>query len=191
MSLQLTGTRGAAAGSGKTPGSTVSPVRARDSQAATAASYQLMASYLVWDLRDLLERQQPKKGWQRRVQDLEVLFEAADRGGRPLYPPPNDLEKSGGLRANRARQLETLEHDDEIYGLVKTVAGTATATDTLAWATAAREALSRVLDSDGQVGKSDRTFLCEQVEPFLRRLQRVDQLDEYSPPRRSAYVIRR
>ncbi len=188
MPLQLTGTPGDAV---KTSRSVVSSVRARDSQAATAASYQLMASYLVWDLRDLLERQQPKKGWQRRVHDLDVLFEAADRGGRPVYPPPNDLEKSGGLRASRARQLETLAHDDELYGLVKTVAGTATTTDTLAWAAEARQALSRVLDNDGQVSKSDRTFLCEQVEPFLRRLQRVDQLDEYSPPRRSAYVIRR
>jgi hypothetical protein len=151
-----------------------------------------MASYVVWDLRDLLEEHKPKQGWQRRVEDLDLLFEAADRGAQPVYPPPSGIAgKSGSLRATRARRLETFERDDDLFELVNAIASTVTEANTVAWAKQARKALGKVLASEGRIAKSDREFLAGEIEPFLRRLQRADQLEQYSPPRRSTYVIRR
>jgi hypothetical protein len=167
--------------------------RARDAQVATAASYQLMASYLVWDLHDLLNNRGAQSGWHRRVRDLLDLLKAADRGGRPIYPPPKNLGKSGGIRTERTKRLANLDRDEDLFDLVAVVAGKSNnpSAQTLDWVGRAQGALEGMLDSNGRIAHADRTFLDKEMEPFLRRLQRLDEFDEYRPPLRSKNMIRR
>ncbi|HEV3070287.1 MAG TPA: hypothetical protein VGY76_02535 [Solirubrobacteraceae bacterium] len=158
---------------------------------ATAASYQLMASYLVWDLHDLLNNRGAPSGWHTRIRDLLELLQAADRGGQPIYPPPKSRAKSGGIRADRTERLTSLDHDADLFDLVAVVAGKSNnpKEQTVAWVRKASDALERTLG--GQIAGEDRTFLDQEVEPFLRRLERLDEFDEYRPPLRSKNMIRR
>jgi len=167
--------------------------RARDTQVATAASYQLMASYLLWDLRDLLGEGRASSGWRARVGDLLELLRAADSGGRPIYPPPPDLAKTGGIRAERTRRLANLPRDEDLFDLVAVLTRKAgkPSEQILSWINSATVALERMLAGEGEVAnEQDRTFLSDEVEPFLRRLQRIDEFDEYRPPLRKNLVRR-
>jgi hypothetical protein len=161
----------------------------RDTQASLAAAYQFMASYLVWDLRDLLKEGSLRNGAAReRLGQFIEMLKASGRAAQPVYPATQaERSATGNARAERTRRLVSLSRDEQLFDLLLAARGDANLEDASAWAQHAREVLESVVergwvkpDEEGQ-----QRFIHEDIEDFLRRLQRVDQLDEYRPARRS------
>jgi hypothetical protein len=160
----------------------------RDTQASLAAGYQLMASYLVWDLRDLLSegRLISRDARERLRQFIEMLL-AAKRAARPAYPATPAEQRSGGnARAERSKRLTSLSRDEQLFDLIIAARGDRDPERASTWAEEAWSVLEAV-QKDGWRKPADQArqrFIEDDVEDFLRRLQRIDQLDGYRPVRR-------
>jgi hypothetical protein len=149
-----------------------------------AAGYQLMASYLVWDLRDLLSEGTLRKSDARaRLHQLVEMLQAAQRATQPVYPAGAEQPRSGYARAERGKRLASLNQDEQLFELVAAARGDADRNSAGAWAGRAWTVLKEVEDRDWAKpsGAKERNFIETDVEPFLRRLGRIDQLDRYRP----------
>lgn len=149
----------------------------RDSEDHLAASYQLLASYLLGDLEDLLEDVGDVKSAHRRVAQLIEILESAVRAGEPAYPAPTEQSRSGMARAERSKRIASRDSDQELLWLVA-AAHAAEPGETAVWACDARRHLGS-LDSSGwsDPSEEDSEFLDKELRPFLRRLQRIDEID--------------
>lgn len=162
----------------------------RDSQASVAAAYQFMASYLVWDLRDLLNEGSLRDSAAReRLQQFIDMLSAATRAASPAYPATAAEQRSTGhARAERTRRLTTLGRDEQLFDLVIAARGDNDVGQAGTWVEHARGVLKSVADHGWAKPSQeiDQAFIHEDIETFLRRLQRVDQLDGYRPLRRQS-----
>jgi hypothetical protein len=161
----------------------------RDTQVSLTAAYQLMASYLVWDLRDLLAEGilQDRDARERLKQFVDMLRSAA-RAATPAYPASSEERvKSGQIRATRTRRLMSLSRDEEVFDLVIAARGDDDPTGAGKWAHMASSVLGHIEEQgwNKPMDEEQQRFIKDDVEDFLRRLQRVDQLDVYRPARRS------
>lgn len=147
-----------------------------------------MASYLVWDLRDLLKegRLSSSDARERLRQFIEMLH-AAKRAARPAYPASAaEGARTGNARAERSKRLSTLSRDEELLDLIIAARGDHDADRASSWA----DETSTILESVQEHGwakpsaQAELQFIENDVEGFLRRLQRIDQLDGYRPVRR-------
>lgn len=149
-----------------------------------AAGYQLMASYLVWDLRDLLDEGSLRRTDARqRLRQFVEMLQAAQRATQPVYPSRTGQSPSGNARAERGKRLASLSQDEQLFELVVAARGDADRTDAGAWAERVWTVLKEVEDRDWAKPSSEeeQDFIENDVEPFLRRLGRIDQLDRYRP----------
>src|SRR5260221_967262 len=96
----------------------------RDTQASLAAGYQLMASYLVWDLRDLLdEGSLSRPDARERLHQFVEMLQAAQRAMQPVYPARAEQSRSGSARAERGKRLATLNQDEQLFEMVLAARG--------------------------------------------------------------------
>jgi hypothetical protein len=149
-----------------------------------AAGYQLMASYLVWDLRDLLDEGSLRKADAReRLRQFVEMLQAAQRATQPVYPARTEQSPSGHARAERGKRLASLNQDEQLFELIVAARGDADRHGAGAWAERAWTVLKEVEDRNWAKpsGEEEQYFIENDVEPFLRRLGRIDQLDRYRP----------
>lgn len=159
----------------------------RNSQASLAAGYQLMASYLVWDLHDLLkDGSLRKRDARERLRQFVQMLQAATRATNPVYPARAENPRTGNARAERGKRLATHNHDEELFEMVVAARGDGDTQGAGSWAQRALSILEAV-EAHAWERPSDREklrFIENEVEPFLRRLGRIDQLDRYRPTSR-------
>lgn len=149
----------------------------RDSEDHLAASYQLLASYLLGDLEDLLEGVGDDRPARRRVGQLLEILDSAVRAGEPAYPAPSGPGRSGAARAERSKRLASRDSDQELLWLVA-AAHAAEPTETANWAVSVRRHLGALDSSDwSDPSEEDFEFVDKELRPFLRRLQRIDEID--------------
>ncbi len=168
-------------------------VRQRESRVALAAAYQLMASHLIHDLRSLTSGRNLDDEVGKRVNLLLDLVRAAQRGadpvpGQPLDPPAAE----GGAVRERGDRLANLERDEEVFDLVSRVRREDRSIDaTRSWAKQAEAVLDDLRGSGWQgLEEPKKDFVRNDLETFLRRLERLDQTDEYRPGRRDSLTRR-
>lgn len=159
----------------------------RNSQPSLAAGYQLMASYLVWDLQDLLqEGALHKRGAQQRVRQFIQMLQAVTRAGEPARRFRSERPRAGNARAERGRSSAAHNRDEALFEMVVAARGDGDAEGAGSWAQRALSILEG-LEAHSWERPTDRGnlhFIEHEVEPFLRRLGRIDQLDQYRPPSR-------
>jgi hypothetical protein len=159
----------------------------RSSQASLAAGYQLMASYLVWDLHDLLqEGSLRKRDARERLRQFVQMLQAAKRATEPVYPSRSEYPRTGNARAERGKRLATQSRDEELFEMIVAARGDGDVQGAGSWAQRALSVLEGV-EAHAWERPEDRDklrFIKNEVEPFLRRLGRIDQLDRYRPPSR-------
>jgi hypothetical protein len=165
----------------------------RSSQVHLAAAYQLLASYLVWDLRDLLEAGSLDAGAPReRVEQLIEMLDTATRATQPAYPASaGDHSRTGTARGERTERLASLNSDQELLELISVAHDDKDLAETSSWAKEASAVLSGVRANEWEKPSSGgKEFIEEQLQPFLRRLQRIDQLDTRRPGNRAGLTRR-
>lgn len=162
----------------------------RDAHASLTAAYQLMASYLVWDIRDLLSfgslRDRDARG---RVHQFIDLLDSANRADFPVYPSDHKAPRSGFARAEQTKYVARSHRDEEILELVIAARGDDSSDDVSSWVERARSVLHDV-EARGWAkpeAEAEQQFLEHDVEPFLRRLQRIDQLEVFRPTSRPRF----
>jgi hypothetical protein len=165
----------------------------RNSQASLAAGYQLMASYLVWDLRDLLSQGEIRNSDARsRVGQLLDMLQAAQRATQPVYPAKREQTPAGYAREERGKRLANLTRDEQLLKMVAAARGEGGMDETGKWAEQAYVIVKSV--EDHQWTKPDdpdnQGFIRDDLEPFLRRLGKIDQIEEYQPVWRSGLTRR-
>jgi hypothetical protein len=161
----------------------------RNQQPPLAAAYQLMANYLVWDLRDLLstgELSDPNAS--RRLNEFVEMLTAAGRAAKPAHPsgkakPP----RQGSARAEQTKRLESLSRDQELLNLVLVAHGDDDESAAANWATRAAGVLQSFETGNWEETSEPegREFIESEVESFLQRLQRIDQDDAFRPTKRT------
>jgi len=158
------------------------------------AAYQLMASYLVWDLRDLLaEGKLTDSSARERLNEFIVLLNSGLRAAQPSYPAqPAGTASKGRARAEGATRLASLNEDEELLHLIRVAHGDDRESQWRTWAEKASEILAKVKDEDWVKPreKPEQQFIEEELEAFLRRLQRIDQLEVYRLPKRPGLTRR-
>lgn len=169
-------------------------MRQRESRVALAAAYQLMASHLIHDLRDLMSgREDADRAIRERVELLLDLVQAAQRGAEPVPGQPLDApaHEAGAVREHGDR-LANLERDEDVFDLVSRVRREdRTISQTKHWAAHAESVLAELHDGGWKaLNKPQQEFVQMDLESFLRRLERLDQTDEYRPGRRDSLVRR-
>jgi hypothetical protein len=146
-----------------------------------------MASYLVWDLHDLLEEGSLRGGDAReRLRQFVRMLQAATRATEPVYPSRRtEGSRTGNARAERGRRLATHSRDEELFEMVLAARGDGDAKGAGGWAQRALSVLEGVeAHWERPSDQSKLQFIENEVEPFLRRLGRIDQLDRYRPTSR-------
>lgn len=157
-----------------------------------AAGYQLMASYLLWDLRDLLrEGYLQGEDARARLRQFVEMLDAAQRATMPVYPAPRQRARSGSARAARGKRLASLGHDEQLLAMVRAARGDEDPSDVPAWVRRTHAVLQDV-EGDWKVPDDEekQRFIVEEVEPFLHRLGQIDQLDSYRPVWRAGLIRR-
>jgi hypothetical protein len=159
----------------------------RGSQASLAAGYQLMASHLVWDLHDLFEEGSLRKGDAReRLRQFVQMLQGAQRATVPMYSSRSEVPHTGharDARKERGERLATHTHDEELFEMITAARGDDDRRRASNWTRRACSVLEGI-ESQKWTPPADaeaRRFLEKEVEPFLRRLGRIDQLDRYRP----------
>ena len=164
-----------------------SKMASRNSQASLAAGYQLMASYLVWDLQDLLqEGSLRKRGAQERLRQFVQMLQAATRVTGPAHRSRAERPRAGNARAEHGRSPAGHNRDEALFEMVMAARGDGDAEGAGTWAQQALSVFEGV-EAPAWERPTDRQkvhFIEHEVEPFLRRLGRIDQLDRYRPPSR-------
>jgi hypothetical protein len=156
----------------------------RDSGASLAAGYQLMASYLVWDLRDLVSKgsliEPDARG---RLRQFVEMLQAAQRATEPVYPAHPEQAPAGNARAERSKRLASANQDEQLFEILLAARGSGDKHEAGVWAEHAFSVLKGVEDHDWTkpADKENLRFIEQDVEPFLRRLGRIDQIDRYRP----------
>jgi hypothetical protein len=157
----------------------------RSSKVHLGASYQLLASYLVWDLKDLLAGGEEAEAARRRVTQLIEILDSAVRAGEPAYPAAPDERRAGAARGKRSERLASLDSDQQLLELVA-VAHAGPLAATSEWAGRASSVLTSLEARDWrEPSPADSEFVEAELQPFLRRLQRIDQIDSRGPGSRS------
>jgi hypothetical protein len=162
-------------------------------QARFAAAYQLMASYLVWDIHDLVKSGQISDPAARaRLEQFTELLDHAMRATHRSYPAGREAPPSeGSARAERTKRLVSRNRDEELLKMIIAARGDEDRAAASHWTERAHEVLNEVESRGWKTPKpEERVFLEQEVEPFLRRLQRLDQLDAYRPGKRSGLTRR-
>jgi hypothetical protein len=166
----------------------------RQGKPPLAAAYQLMANYLVWDLRDLLEKGElSDPNGKQRIDQLIEMLEAAGRAAEPAHPGSHsEVPRQGGARAERTKRMESLSRDQELLNLVFVARGAKSASDAGQWASHAAEVLISFERGEWSQPKEGegRSFIANDVEAFLQRLQRIDEDDAYRPTKRNRLTRR-
>jgi hypothetical protein len=165
----------------------------RSSQVHLAAAYQLLASYLVWDLRDLLSSGTLGIGAPReRLKQLIEMLDTATRAGEPAYPAAAGARsRRGTARGERSERLASLNNDRELLELVSVAHDDKDLGETSEWAREASVILTHIRDNQWSKPDHDgEEFIEKQVQPFLGRLQRIDQIDSYRPGNRAGMTRR-
>jgi hypothetical protein len=149
-----------------------------------------MASYLVWDLRDLISEGSLRDSAAReRLQQFIDMLSAATRAASPAYPATAaERRATGNARAERTKRLASLGRDEQLLDLVVAARGDDDLRQANTWVKHAQMVLKSVADNGWAkpTEEIDQTFIHEDIEAFLRRLQRVDQLDGYRPVSRQS-----
>jgi hypothetical protein len=158
----------------------------RDAHASLTAAYQLMASYLLWDIRDLLSSGSLSNLNARgRLRQFLDLLDSANRAEYSVYsvdPKP----RSGFARAELAKRVVPSHRDEELLELVIAARGDSNHDDVGSWVVKTRSVLEDVVARGWSKpeDEAEQRFLEDDVEPFLRRLQRIDQLENFRPASR-------
>jgi len=146
-----------------------------------------MASYLVGDLQDLLqEGALRERSAQERLRQFVQMLQAATRAQGPSRRSRSERPRVGNARAERGRSSAGHNRDEALFEMVVAARGDGDAEGAGAWAQQALSAFEG-LEAHAWERPTDRRklhFIEHEVEPFLRRLGRIDQLDEYRPPSR-------
>ncbi len=165
----------------------------REPQARLAAAYQLMASYLIWDLHDLLrDGKLADPDARGRVRQFNELLEHALAASKPAYPAGRpEPAAQGAARARQTSRIVSRGRDEELMNLILAARGDKDRAGASNWTQQAHEVLSAI-ESQGwkNPDEDERQFLEEQVDPFLRRLQRIDELEAYRPGKRPGLTRR-
>jgi len=146
-----------------------------------------MASYLVWDLQDLLqEGSLRQRGAQERLRQFVQMLQAATRATRPAHRPRAERPRTGNARAERNRSPAGHNRDEALFEMVMAARGDGDAESAGTWAQRALSVFEG-LEAHSWERPTDCQklhFIEHEVEPFLRRLGRIDQLDQYRPSSR-------
>jgi hypothetical protein len=152
-----------------------------------------MASYLVWDLRDLLATGKlTDRNAQERLNQLIELIDSGLRAAHLVYPAKTAGASAKGRVRERAERLASLNHDEELLHLILVAHGDEDQVRGQKWAEQASKVLNQVREDEWTKPKTDteQRFIKEDVEDFLRRLQRIDQAETYRPPKRPGLTRR-
>ncbi len=163
----------------------------RNNQVPLTAAYQLMASYLVWDLRDLLkDGKLTDSNARERLDQFIELLDSGLRAVNPAYSASGGSAK-GRARAERTKRLASLNRDEEMLRLIDVAYGEEEQ-PLRDWAQRTSKILTGVKENDWikPTAKGDWKFIEADVEPFLRRLQRIDQDETFRSPKRSGLLRR-
>jgi hypothetical protein len=145
---------------------------------ATTATRQLLASQLVQDLRDLRGGVTVEDEERRRLHRLRALAEAAERGAKPVLNDREGSAQGGALAPSRSKQLATLDRDEELFMLVRQLRGDS-AEGVEGFAEKVKELVDSVLSQSWQaVDPGLKLFAEGELEPFLKRMERLDELDD-------------
>jgi hypothetical protein len=146
-----------------------------------------MASYLVGDLQDLLEEGSlRKRGAQERLRQFVEMLQAVTRATGPAHWSRTERPRAGNARAEPGRSPAGHNRDEALFEMVVAARGDGDARGAGTWAQQALSVLEGV-EAHAWERPTDRQkiyFIEHEVEPFLRRLGRIDQLDRYRPPSR-------
>jgi len=149
----------------------------RDARYATTATRQLLASQLVQDLRDLRTGLTAEDEERHRLQLLRSLAEAAERGAKPVLEDREGRAVGGSLSPARSRELATLDQDEELFMLVRRLRGE-NAAGVAEFAEQVKSLVDALLSSGWQtVAPALRLFAQGDLEPFLQRMERLDELE--------------
>jgi hypothetical protein len=165
----------------------------RNSQASLAAGYQLMANYLVWDIHDLLNLGQIRADDARgRMRQLLEMLQAAQRATQPVYSAEPERMSAGYAREERGRRLASLPRDEQLLKMVAVARGAGGVDETGEWARQAYTIIKSVQDHEWAKPSDpdNESFIKDDLEPFLRRLGKIDQIEEYQPIWRSGLTRR-
>jgi hypothetical protein len=164
----------------------------RDGRTATVAKLQLLASQLVEDLRDvragLAVGELPEE--RHRLETFRDLISSALRGAAPAFHERGNSarERGGRLTPTRSKKLATLDQDQEVFGMVRALRGGRSERDAAqAWAQRTEVVLTRLLSGGwDRLSEGDRTFIEQELETFLERMQRLDESEDFVPRRRAS-----
>jgi hypothetical protein len=153
----------------------------RSPQIHLAAAYQLLASYLVWDLEDLLQAGKLSAEASRgRFAQLIEMLDTATRATEFTYPA--NRAGAGTARGERTERLASLNSDRQLLELISVAHEDKDLAQTSHWAQEVSNVLKWVRANNWKSPDPDGTALIEKdVQPFLRRLQRIDQIDPRRP----------
>lgn len=153
----------------------------RSPQAHLAAAYQLLASYLVWDLEDLLQAGNlAEPASQGRLEQLIEMLDTATRATELTYPAKPT--QTGTARGERTERLASLNSDRQLLELIAIAHEDKDLSETSHWAQGVSTVLKGVRKNEWQRPDPNGTQMIKnELQPFLRRLQRIDQLDPRRP----------
>jgi hypothetical protein len=157
----------------------------RDARNATTATRQLLASQLVQDLRDLRAGLHAEPEERHRLTLLRELAEAAERGARPVFEDREGSAVGGSLSPGRSERLATLDQDEELFMLVRTLQGERNL-DVTDFAEQVKSLVDVLLTGGWQtVEPGLQVFAQGELEAFLQRMERLDEL--YEPGAQTAH----
>lgn len=153
----------------------------RNPQTHLAAAYQLLASYLVWDLHDLLSKGNVTKDASKgRVEQLIEMLDTATRATQLTYPA--NRVQAGAARGERTERLASLNSDRQLLELIAVAHEDKDLTATSHWAQDVSTVLKDVRRNHWKrPGDHGTQIIKDELQPFLRRLQRIDQFDLRRP----------
>jgi hypothetical protein len=166
-------------------------VKDREGRAATAAQFQLLASQLVEDLRDLREGVSVDEPEERtRLETLRELAEGAQRGTSPAFHDRQGRARGGSLTPERSKRLAQLDQDEELYALVVTLrGGPSDPVSVRQWSTEVVLVVNGLLNKGWAALQPDqKTFVEHDLETFLERMERLDESEVFARRRRPEHA---
>lgn len=127
----------------------------------------LLATYLKWDLRDVMAGKSIEDATARgRVQGLRELLEAAERATTPIYG--GDL-----TREERLSRLASHEEDEDSLEVVREAYVVANGMKLDYFVERGQGLLAKIEEGRWDGDSGDRVFVEESLMPFLDRLERI------------------
>jgi hypothetical protein len=144
---------------------------------ASAGVHLGLASQLVQDLRDMRTGVILDEGpeVEARLSSFQRFVENASNAAIPVFRDRADA--TGRLTPTRIRRWTSLDSDQEPFALVQMYyGGDADPKQVKDWTDRAAEVVGQLRETDWvRLEEDDKSFLEKELEPFLERLERVDE----------------